>query len=67
MQCPIMSYQNTGRATMNCRYDECAWFCPDSKMCAIKKIAIKDELIMPIMKAPVDMNGAAPALLQYGS
>ena len=66
MQCPIMSYQQEGFVSHNCLYDNCAWFCPDSKMCAIKKIALKDELIMPIMKDPVSYTGET-MLFQYGS
>ena len=66
MLCPIISYQYTSSGITNCMYEDCAWFCPDSKMCEIKKIALKDELIMPVVKDPVS-HTRETMLFNYGS
>lgn len=66
MLCPLMSFQKPHVNDIGCYEMDCAWFCPDSQMCAIKKIALKDELIIPVAKEPY-VPEVSTRLLDYGS
>ena len=54
MICPMMSYHagNYGGSQKDCKEFECAWYCPDSKMCAIKKIALQDAITLTSATTP---------------
>lgn len=41
MICPLMSRPSRGQA--ECHKENCAWFCPDTGVCAVVKI--QEELI----------------------
>jgi len=48
--CPLISYQYSGGNALlmmgsigYCKREECAWYCPDSGVCAVVKI--QEELI----------------------
>ena len=62
MYCPIS--QADPNSLGDCLKANCAWWCPDSDMCAIKKIAIKDELMIPATKNIIYDDAR---LLEYGS
>lgn len=63
--CPMI-FSDAKACDLTCYKENCAWWCPDCQMCAIKRLAIKDEVIQPIMKSPAYMDGSTSAL-KYGS
>ena len=54
MLCPMMSYQagSSGGGQKDCKIHDCAWYCPDSQMCAIKKIALQDAITLTPATTP---------------
>lgn len=68
MICPVISRQYSGSdySGLDCYEKDCAWYCPDSKMCAIKKIALKDDLIVTPATTYTSQTGET-MLFSYGS